>query len=167
MECSMPGFLFLHYLPKFAPNHVHWVGGFPASGYFPMSLLFCFRWSKYWSFSISPSSDWIFRVDFVRCDGFGLLAVQATLKSLLLHHNLKVSILWCPVFLWSNSNICTWLLEKPQLWLYRALSAKWCLCILICCLGHTKRANSYVGWSESSRREGSRDLKEEKGHLVH
>ena len=25
--------------------------------------------------------------------------------------------------------------EKPQLWLYRHLSAKWCLCFLICCLG--------------------------------
>ena len=37
--------------------------------------------------------------------------------------------------LWSSSHIQTWLLEKPQLWLYRPLLAKWCLCILICCLG--------------------------------
>ena len=29
--------------------------------------------------------------------------------------------------LWSNSHICIWLLEKPQLWLYGPLSAKWCL----------------------------------------
>ena len=29
--------------------------------------------------------------------------------------------------LWSNSHIHTWLLEKPQLELYRSLSAKWCL----------------------------------------
>ena len=35
--------------------------------------------------------------------------------------------------LWSNSHICTWLLEKPQLWLYGPLLAKWCLCFLICC----------------------------------
>ena len=34
--------------------------------------------------------------------------------------------------LWSSSHICTWLLEKPQLWLYRALLAKWCFCFLIC-----------------------------------
>ena len=27
--------------------------------------------------------------------------------------------------LWSNSHICTWLLDKPWLWLYRPLSAKW------------------------------------------
>ena len=35
-------------------------------------------------------------------------------------------------FLWSKSHICTWLLEKPWLWLYGSLSAKWCLCFLIC-----------------------------------
>ena len=32
--------------------------------------------------------------------------------------------------LWSNSHIHTWLLEKPQLWLYRLLLAMWCLCFL-------------------------------------
>ena len=26
MDCSMPGFLVLHYLPEFAQTHVHWVG---------------------------------------------------------------------------------------------------------------------------------------------
>ena len=26
MDCSTPGFLVLHYLPEFAPTHVHWVG---------------------------------------------------------------------------------------------------------------------------------------------
>ena len=37
--------------------------------------------------------------------------------------------------LWSKSHIHTRLLEKPQLWLYGVLLAKWCLCFLICCLG--------------------------------
>ena len=36
--------------------------------------------------------------------------------------------------LWSNSHIHTWLPEKVQLWLYGPLSAKYCLCFLICCL---------------------------------
>ena len=57
MNCSMPGFLVLHYLPEFAWTHVHWVSdaiqpfhplsspssclqSFPASGSFPMSQLF-------------------------------------------------------------------------------------------------------------------------------
>ena len=35
--------------------------------------------------------------------------------------------------LWCNSYICTWLQEKPQLWLYGPLLPKWCLCFLICC----------------------------------
>ena len=39
--------------------------------------------------------------------------------------------------LWSNSHIHTWLLEKPQLWLYGPLLAKWCLCFLKHCLGLT------------------------------
>ena len=36
---------------------------------------------------------------------------------------------------WFNSHICTWPLEKPQLWLFGSLLTKWCLCFLICCLG--------------------------------
>ena len=36
---------------------------------------------------------------------------------------------------WSNCHIHIGLLEKPYLWLYGPLSAKWCLCFLICCLG--------------------------------
>ena len=57
------------------------------------------RWPEYWSFSFSISlsseySGWIsFRIDL-----FDLLAVQGILKSLLQHHNLKASILWCSAF---------------------------------------------------------------------
>ena len=54
MNCSMPGFPVLHYLPKFAQTHVHChptisssvtpfyprTQSFPASGSFPMSWLF-------------------------------------------------------------------------------------------------------------------------------
>ena len=50
------------------------------------------RWPKYWSFSISPSSEYSGLNSF-RIDWFDLLAVQGTLKSLLQHHNSKVSIL--------------------------------------------------------------------------
>ena len=58
-------------------------------------------WPKYWSFSfnISPSTEHpglIFRIDCL-----DLLAVQGTLKSLLQHHNLKASILWCSAFFYS------------------------------------------------------------------
>ena len=43
--------------------------------------------------------------------------------------------------LWSNSHICVQLQGKPQLWLYRPLSAKWYLCFLMSCLG----LSSWVG----------------------
>ena len=51
------------------------------------------RWSKYWSFSfnISPSNEYSGLISF-RIDWFDLLAIQGTLKSLLQHHNLKVSV---------------------------------------------------------------------------
>ena len=57
------------------------------------------RWPKYWnfSFSISPSNDHPGLISF-RMDWLDLLAVQATLKSLLQHHSLKASILLCLSF---------------------------------------------------------------------
>ena len=56
----------------------------------------CIRWAKYQrlSFSIHPSNEYSGLISF-RIDWFGLLAVQGTLKSLLQHHTLKASILWC------------------------------------------------------------------------
>ena len=37
--------------------------------------------------------------------------------------------------LWATVTVHTWLLEKPEHWLDGPLSAKSCLCFLICCLG--------------------------------
>ena len=52
------------------------------------------RWTKYWSFSfkISPTNEHPGLISF-RMDWLDLLAVQGNLKSLLQHHNSKVSIL--------------------------------------------------------------------------
>ena len=57
------------------------------------------RWPEYWSFSftISPSNEHSGLSSF-RMDWLDLLVVQGTLKSLLQHHSLKVSILWCSAF---------------------------------------------------------------------
>ena len=83
MNCRMPGFLILQYLPEFAQTHVHWVSdtisssdapfsscpqSFPASGVFSSNEpVLCIRWPKYWSFCISPSSEYSgfisFRID--------------------------------------------------------------------------------------------------------
>ena len=49
-------------------------------------------WPKYWSFSISPSSEYSGLISF-RVDWFDLLAVQETLMNLLQHYSSKASIL--------------------------------------------------------------------------
>ena len=74
---------------------------FPASGSFPMSQLFTSGRQKYWrfsfSFSISLCNEYS-RLISLRIDWFDLLAVQGTCKSLLQHHGLEASILWCSAF---------------------------------------------------------------------
>ena len=76
---------------------------FPSIRVFTSESVLCIRWPKYWSFSlnISPSNEYPGLVSF-RMDWLDLLAVQGTLKSLLQHHSLKASILWCSAFLWST-----------------------------------------------------------------
>ena len=71
---------------------------FLASRYF-LELALHIRWPKYWSFSISPSNEWIFRMISFRTDLFHFLVVQGTLKSLLQHYNSKTSILQRSAFL--------------------------------------------------------------------
>ena len=57
------------------------------------------RWPKNWSFSfnVSPSNEHSGLISF-RMDWLDLLVVQGTFKSLLQHHSLKASILWCSAF---------------------------------------------------------------------
>ena len=63
---------------------------------FSIELTLFIRWPKYWSFSfnISPSSEYLGLISF-RIDCFDLLAVPETL---LRHHSLKASFLWCSAF---------------------------------------------------------------------
>ena len=120
MKCSMPGFPVYHQLPEFAQTHAHHVSGdiqpshplllppliFPSIKVFSNESVLGIRWPKYWSFSfsISSSKEYSGLISF-RIDGFDLLAVQWTLKSLLQHYSskaLKASILLCSAFLWSK-----------------------------------------------------------------
>ena len=66
---------------------------------FPNKPTLRIRCPKYWSFSfsISPSNEYPGLISF-RIDWFDLLAVQGTLKSLLQHHSLNVSVLWLSAF---------------------------------------------------------------------
>ena len=56
------------------------------------------RWPKYWSFSISPSYEYLGLISF-RIYWYNLLAVLGTLKHLLKHDISKTSILGCSAFL--------------------------------------------------------------------
>ena len=72
---------------------------FPELGSFPVESALCIRWPKYGSFSfcISPSKEYSGLISF-KMDWLDLLAAQGTLKSLLQHHSLKASVLWCSAF---------------------------------------------------------------------
>ena len=111
----MPGFPVLHHLLELAQTHVHWIGDAIQSHLLsspsPPALIFasirffsnesdlCIRWPSYWSFSfsISPSNEYAGLISF-RIDGFDLLAVHVTLKSLPQHHSSKASILQSSAF---------------------------------------------------------------------
>ena len=71
----------------------------PSIRVFSNELALHIRWPKYWSFSfsISPSNELSGLISF-SIDWFDLLGVQGTLKSLLQHHSLKASVLWCSAF---------------------------------------------------------------------
>ena len=72
---------------------------FPSIRVFSNELAPRIRWPKYWSFnfSFSPSNEYPGLISF-RIDWFDLSAIQGTLKSLLQHQNLKVSIPWHSAF---------------------------------------------------------------------
>ncbi|XDC50180.1 hypothetical protein R6Z07M_001362 [Ovis aries] len=70
---------------------------FPSIRVFSNESTLHIRWPKYWSFSISPSNEYLGLISF-RIDWFDLFAVQRTRKSLLQHHSSKASILWHSAF---------------------------------------------------------------------
>ena len=132
MDCSTPGFPFLHSLCRpflLLPSIV------PSIRIFSSELAFCIRWPKYWSsnFSISPSNEWSGLVSF-RIDWFDLLAVQETLKRLLQHHSLKASILQHSAFFMVQHSHPYMTTGKTTVLTRWNFVGKECLCFLICFL---------------------------------
>ena len=72
---------------------------FPRIRVFSKESIFCIRWPKYWSFSISisPSNEYPGLVSF-RIEWLNLLPFQGALKTLLQHHSSKASTLQCSAF---------------------------------------------------------------------
>ena len=108
---------------------------FPSIKDFSNELAFHIRWPNYWSvrFSISPSSEYSELIS-LRIDWLDL-AVQGTLKSLLQHHSSKASVLWHSTFFMVQLSHPYMTAGKTIAVTRWTLSAKKCLCFLICCLG--------------------------------
>jgi len=151
MDCNMPGFPVLHCLLEFAKPHVHWVSKVIQPSH-PLSS------SSPPAFNIFQHQGLFQRVGLFTSGGQGIGASASVLPvtiqglfsleltgliSLLSKRLSRVfshTTAWKHQFFstqpssWFNSHICTWLLEKPSLWLDRPLLAKWFNCFLICCL---------------------------------
>ena len=123
--------LFCHYLPEFVQTSVHWVSdamepshsllsplscpqSFPASGSFPMSQFFLSGGQSIGA-SASPS---VFPMN-IQCwfpSGLTVLISLLSKGFLIVFSNTTVGkhqFFSAQPSLWSNSNIHTWLLEKP------------------------------------------------------
>ena len=134
VDCSTSGFLVFHCLPKFSQTQVHWVNdaiqpshslstvtrfsscpqSFPASESFPMSWLFAV------SGQIIGASATVSVLPMNIQGWFPLgLTSLISLLSKRLSRVFPSTTIWKCQFsgaqpsLWSNSHICTWLLEKP------------------------------------------------------
>ena len=105
-----------------------WPQSFPASGSFLMSQLFI---SAGKSIGASASASVIpmniqgwFPLGLTNLISLLSKGLPRVFSSTLFQ---KHQFLDAQCSLWSNLHICTWLLEKPWLWLDRSLLAKWCL----------------------------------------
>ena len=152
MICSTPGLLIHNKLPEVTQTHVHRIGDVTQPSHrlsspSPLALnrsqhQDLFQWdsssnqvSRVLELHLQHQSfQWIFRTDFLwnwlvwspyYVRDFQESYPAPQLKSI---NSSVLSHIYGPT-------LCTWLLEKPYLWLYRPMSAKWCLCFLIHCLG--------------------------------
>ena len=131
MDCSMPGFPVLHYLPESAQTHVYWVvmssnhlilycplfllpSIFPSIRVFSNKSVLHIRWQEYWSSasaSVLPMNieGW-FPLGLTGSISLQPKGLSRVISSTTLR---KHQFFGAQPFLWSNSHIHTWLLEKP------------------------------------------------------
>ena len=151
VDCRIPGFPVLHYLPEFAHTQVHWISD-AIQTYHPLSSpsspalnlsqhqrLFprvssSLQVAKVLGVSasaISPSNEYSGLISF-RMDWLDLLAIQGTLKSLLQHHSLKTSILWSSAFFMVQLSHPYMTTIALTIWIF---FSKVMSLLLMCCLG--------------------------------
>ena len=130
MDCIMPGFPVLHHLPELAQTHVHSAGDTIQPSH-PLSspYLPTFKLSKHQSFPMnqffasgserigSSSSVSVLPMNIQEWFPLGLTGL-ISLQSKGLSRVFSNTTVWKHQFfsaqpsLWSNSHVCTWLLEK-------------------------------------------------------
>ena len=146
MDCSMPGFPAFTYLLEFCSNScpLSWwchptisssvtpfsscPQSFPASGSFPVSQLFT---SGGQSIRASASAS-VLSMNIQGRFPLGLTGL-ISLQFKGLSRVFSSDTIWKHQF----SHIHTWQVEKPSLWLYGPLLAKWCLCFVILYVYHS------------------------------
>ena len=139
MKCSMPGFP-VHYQPsELAKTHVHWVGNaihpshpllLPSSAFNLSQHQGLFQWVGS-SHQVAKVSEFWFQASvlLVTIQGWfpleltGLFSLQSKGLSRVFSSTTvqRHQFLGGQPILLSSSHIHTWLLEKPQLWLYGSL----------------------------------------------
>ena len=124
----MPSNYLILYHPLLLPSTC------PSSRVFSNESALHIRWSKYRSFSISPSNEYS---GWFPLGWTGLFSLQSKGLSSVFSNitTWKYQLFGAQPPLWSNFHIHTWLLEKPWFWLDGPLLAKSCLCFLIRCFG--------------------------------
>ena len=154
MDCSIPGFSVLHYLLEFTQIHIHWVSdtiqpSHPLSPPSPPALTLSqhqglFQWvsalpqvAKGLELQLQHQSFPVNMQGWFPLELTGLISLQSKGLSRVISSTTvqRHQFFSAQPSLWSNSHTCTWLLGKPQLWLYGPLLANWCLCFLISWLG--------------------------------
>ena len=116
MECSTTGFPVLHHLLELAQTHTHWVGDaiqpscslsslFPPAFYlsqhqgsFLMSWLFELLGGSMGASASASTLPMNIQGWFILGLSSLISLLSKGLKSLLQHHNLKASLLWCSAF---------------------------------------------------------------------
>ena len=101
ISLSLPKFMFIA-LVMLSSHLIIWrplrlSSVFPSIRDFASESSVHIRWPKYWSFSISPSSEYSGLIS-LKMDWFDLLAIQGIFRSLLQHHGSKTSILQLSAF---------------------------------------------------------------------
>ena len=141
MDCSMPGFPVHHQLPELVQTYAYQVGdtiqpshpllspSLPAFNLSQHQGLFKWVSSSHQVATASTSVLTMNIQDWFPLGLTGLISLQSKQLSRVFSNTTvpKHQFFGTQLSVWSNSHTHTWLLEKPQLWLDRLLSAKQCL----------------------------------------